>query len=216
MHLSAHSKFLFIGDSITDTGRDPSGEETPWAATSFGKGYVNLVNAWLLSTFPHSPIRIINQGCSGHTVLDLKNRWQKDVLDHQPDWVAVMIGINDVWRQFDVPLQKNKHVLPDIYEKTLDELLTQTRPQLQGLILATPFFIESNKDDSMRKRMDEYGAIVKKLAAKHQALFIDTQAAFDAVLQHSHSSSLAWDRIHPTTVGHMVIAKEFLKTIQAL
>ena len=27
--------------------------------------------------------------------------WKADVLDLRPDWLSVMIGINDVWRQFD-------------------------------------------------------------------------------------------------------------------
>jgi phospholipase/lecithinase/hemolysin len=42
------------------------------------------------------------------------------------------------------------------------------------------------------------------------------QAAFDAVLEQTHPMSLAWDRIHPTTVGHMIIAKAFLKAFEAI
>jgi lysophospholipase L1-like esterase len=29
----------------------------------------------------------------------LNARWQRDVLDLSPDWLSIMIGINDVWRQ---------------------------------------------------------------------------------------------------------------------
>ena len=33
---------------------------------------------------------------------------------------------------------------------------------------------------------------------------------------HTHPMTLAWDRIHPNTTGHMIIARAFLKTLGAL
>ena len=79
--------------------------------------------------------------------------------------------------------------------------------------MLAPFYIEPNRADAMRARMDQYGAIVKKIAARHGALFIDTQAAFDAVLQHMHPNAIAWDRVHPNITGHAIIARAFLQAI---
>jgi lysophospholipase L1-like esterase len=152
-------------------------------------------------------------GISGNTVLDLKARWQTDVFDLKPDWLSVMIGVNDVWRQFDLPRQKEIHVSPEVYERTLGELVRKTRPKVRGLILMAPFYIEPNRGDAMRARMDQYGAIVKKTAARHRAQFIDTQAAFDAVLAHMHPNAIAWDRVHPNITGHAIIARAFLQAI---
>ena len=156
---------------------------------------------------------MVNQGTSGNTVRDLAARWTQDVTAHRPDWLSVMIGINDVWRQFDSPRQTEWAVLPDEYEKTLDDLVTSTLPALKGLVLMTPYYIETNSQDPMRKRMDQYRAIVHSLARKHGTLFVDTQAAFDRVLTHLHPMTLAWDRIHPGLAGHMIIAQEFLREI---
>jgi lysophospholipase L1-like esterase len=156
---------------------------------------------------------VVNQGLSGNTVRDLKERWQRDVLDLKPDWLSIMIGINDVWRQFDSPRQKESHVYLDEYTATLKELVTQTRPLLKGLVLMSPYIIEPNKADPMRAQMDRYGKVVQDLAAKNDAIFVDVQAAFDAVTTHLHPMSLAWDRIHPGAPGHMVIARAFLKAI---
>jgi lysophospholipase L1-like esterase len=164
-------------------------------------------------------VRVYNRGTSGHTVRDLAARWQTDVLDLKPDTVSVMIGVNDVWRQFDTPLRSETHVLPGEYERTLEELAVRTLPTLAApsrLVLATPFFIEANKADPMRIRMDEYGTMVRRLAAKHGATFVDTQAAFDAVLAHAHAMTIAWDRIHPQPVGHMILARAFLAALGAL
>ncbi len=65
----------------------------------------------------------------------------------------------------------------------------------------------------MRVAMDKYGSIVRKLAGKHDAIFVDTQAAFDGILAQLHPMSLAWDRIHPNHIGTMLIAKAFLDAI---
>ena len=77
----------------------------------------------------------------------------------------------------------------------------------------TPFYIEPTRKDAMRARMDEYGAIVKKIATRHGTVFVDTQAAFDKVFKHTYPATLAWDRVHPTTVGHMILARAFLAGI---
>jgi len=44
--------------------------------------------------------------------------------------------------------------------------------------------------DAMCARMDQYGQIVKKLATKYNAVFVDTQARFNEALTHQHSSAL--------------------------
>ena len=211
MKIGKGRKLVMIGDSITDTGR-----AQPVAEGLFdplGRGYVTQVDALLGAACPQLGIRVVNVGCSGNTVRDLKARWERDVLALKPDWLSICIGINDVWRQFDLPRMRETHVGLAEYERTCDALLRQTRPQLEGLVLLTPYFIEPNRRDPMRRRMEAYGAVVKKLARKHDAVLVDLQAAFDRVLRHQHPMALAWDRIHPNQTGHMVIARAFLSAL---
>jgi len=211
MLIDPHSKLLMIGDSITDCGRgQPVGESVK---DGLGNGYVSMVNALLTSTYPAHHIRVMNTGTSGNTVLDLAARWEQDVLALRPDWLSVMIGINDVWRQFDSPLQTEWHVPLDVYTATLEKLIAQTRPQVRGLVLMSPYLIEPNKNEPMRAMMDTYGAAMRQVAMRHRAIFVDTQTAFDAVLKDIHPMTLAWDRVHPDQVGHMVIARAFLEAI---
>ncbi|WP_019638739.1 SGNH/GDSL hydrolase family protein [Paenibacillus fonticola] len=209
MRLEKGQKLLFIGDSITDCERQrPDGEGLFGA---LGKGYVALIDALLQAVYPELGIRVVNKGNSGNTVRDLQERWQEDVLAQKPDWLSIMIGINDVWRQYDTPLITEWHVYAEEYEETLRNLVDKTKPHLKGLVLMTPFYLEPNPEDKMRKTMDEYGAIVKKVAADTGAVFVDTQAAFNAVLEELYPATLAWDRVHPTYAGHMVLARAFLK-----
>ena len=210
MDIAAGKRLVMIGDSITDCGRArPIGEG--FRNDALGKGYVAEVAATLDAAYPGQRIRVTNVGISGNRVRDLDERWQTDVLDLEPDWLSIMIGINDVWRQFDRPFIDQ--VMPDEYRSTLDRLLGKTVPKLDGAVVMTPFFIEPNKDDAMRKRMDEYGAICRNLAVHHGCRFVDTQAAFDRVLAHQHPTAIAPDRVHPGSNGHAVLAQAFLEAI---
>ena len=205
------SKLVFMGDSITDAGRVRPGGEGLF--DPYGQGYVAFVNALLNSTYPQAPTRVVNKGNSGDTTRSLLQRWKEDCLDQNPDWVSIMIGINDVWRQFDMPLFPEEHISTDEYEKNLIEMLDSIQGKVKGIVLCTPYFIESNIEDAMRKRMTEYADIVKKLSKKYDTLLVDTQEAFDSYLAHHFSANMSWDRVHPNNVGHMIIARAFLKAI---
>ena len=209
--LKPHSKLLFIGDSVTDCERSRPVGEGLFGAT--GKGYVTQVDGLLSAAYPAHGIRVVNMGTSGHQVPHLVDRWQTDVIDQKPDWVVVMIGINDVWRQFDLPRQPEQHVLPKAYEAGLERMAKATKPTVAGMVFMTPFYIEPNPADAMRARMDVYGAIVKKVAKKHGAHCVDTQAAFNRTLEHMHSAAIAWDRIHPNHIGHTILARAFLDAV---
>lgn len=211
MKIGKGETLVMIGDSITDCGRSrPAGEGR---GEALGRGYVAMVDALLGAAYPQLGVRVVNMGCSGDQVRGLKARWQTDVIDLNPDWLSVYIGINDVWRQFDLPRQPERHVGLEEYQATYDELLRQTRPRLKGLVLMTPHLIEPNRAEPMRARMDQYGEVVRKLAQRYDAVLVDVQAAFDEVLACVHPMSLAWDRVHPDQTGHMVIAKAFLKAL---
>lgn len=211
MKIEKNSKFLLIGDSVTDAGR-----ARPVAEGLFnphGTGYPNIVQGLLTSVYPDYMIRVVNMGCSGNNVRDLKARWQADVLGLKPDWVSIMIGINDIWRQFDIPQMPETHVYADEYKKTLEELIVATKPLVKGLVIMTPVFWELNKKDAMAAQAMKYGAICKKLAEKHGVIFVDAQAYADRLLRHCHSAYIAWDRVHPNIPGHNVLAHALLDAV---
>ena len=92
----------------------------------------------------------------------------------KPDWLSTLIGINDVWAQYDTHVQTEGYVSINEYAATLERLIRMTRPQLKGMVLMTPFFIEPNRADPMRAMMDRYGAVVRRLAVQYQAILVDT------------------------------------------
>lgn len=202
------TRLVMIGDSITEWGR-PRPDSADYA-TALGHGYVALTAQRLAG----KNIEVLNRGIGGHTVRDLDARWQRDVLDLSPDWLTVMIGINDVWRYFD-PQRQPEAVPPAEYEATLDRLLAAARPRVRTLVLLTPFYVEPNKTDAMRRRMDDFGAIVARLAPKHAARFIDTQAIIDRLLEIHAPEVIAHDRVHVGDLGHNAFADAVATTLTA-
>ncbi len=211
MKLNKNDKLVMIGDSITDCER-----KRPYGEGIFGgvgKGYVALIDAFLGAFYPDQGIRVVNMGIGGNTVLDLKERWQLDVFDLKPDWLSIMIGTNDVWRQFDQPLMRESHVYIKEYDESLRELVQRTRPLVKGLILMSPFYLEPNKQDAMRSKMDSYGEIVKSIAFDYDCIYINTQVALKPLLKEVYPATIAWDRVHPNMMGHLVLAKAFLNSV---
>ncbi len=217
MKIKSGQHFLMIGDSVTDMGRIRPLQDgiSEGFGDQLGKGYPHIVCGMLNAVYPERLIRVTNAGNSGNSIRALKERWQRDCLDPLPDWVSVLIGINDVWRQFDTPHKPFNHILPDEYEATYRELVEKTLPHLSGgMVLMTPYFIETNTSDAMRARMDEYGAIVKRVAAEYGTLFVDLQVEFNRILQFRHSGNIAWDRVHPNLIGATVIARALLNALE--
>jgi lysophospholipase L1-like esterase len=199
------NKVVFIGDSITDAGRrtDPLG---------VGNGYVNLVRSLVLARYPDLGLTIVNRGIGGNTTRHLRERWRADVIAEAPDWLSVKIGINDVWRTYDsdgvgaVPIDEFERLYRELLSEAVGAHSTQ-------LILADPYIIDLDQGNPMRRQIDEYCAVVSRIADDFGAIHVHTQAAFDRVLQSTTPEDWAADKIHPGTPGHAVIALEFLKAI---
>ena len=202
-------RIVFTGDSVTDMERArPVGEGL---FDNVGRGYVRVIENMLNAWYPEILVRISNTGTDGNTSRDLRARFQTDVVDLKPDWVSICIGINDVWRQFDSPAIPDDHVTPEEYEENLEVMILAVKENVKGIFLLSPYYMEPNKTDQMRARMDAYGAVCRKLAEKHGCRFVDLQEVFDRYFQYRHSSYIAWDRVHPNQVGATIIAKAFLE-----
>lgn len=201
-------RLIFAGDSVTDMGHEGNGEGLFEAV---GRGYVRVVENLLEACYPQLTLRITNAGVSGNTSRDLLARFDRDVVSRDPQWVSICIGINDVWRQFDTPAITEDAVLPEEYERNVEQMIVSVKDRVKGIFLLTPYYMEPNRDDRMRARMDEYGAICCRLAEKHGCCLVDMQAMYDRFFRYRHSSRIAWDRVHPNQMGATLMAREFLK-----
>lgn len=202
-------RIVFAGDSVTDMGSaQPVGEGL---FDNVGRSYVRIIENMLSACYPEVHLRITNSGTSGNTSRDLLARFDRDVISLNPDWVSICIGINDVWRQFDSPAMYDHQVQPDEYERNMEAMLEKLQGRVKGVFILSPYYMEPNRSDAMRARMDEYVAICENVAQKYGAVFVDFQKMYEEYCKVRHSTYIAWDRVHPNQIGATLMAREFLR-----
>jgi len=198
---------VFTGDSITDVNR----RESP--CQPIGQGYAMISAALLSAKFPRRDLKFYNKGVGGDTVRQLDFRWQEDILSLNPDWVSVLVGINDVWRA--VSGRKDEAVPLEEYYGTYWRLLDRTR-DLYGtqFILWEPFFIHPERKQATRLVLKDYIEAVHQLADEFSAKLIQTQEAFDRLLTQKPLEYWTEDSVHPNLAGHGAMARLLLKTVE--
>lgn len=210
MKLEKNSKFLIIGDSIGDFGRArPVGEGLH---AGLGTGFPRVLDSILRIKAPEYGIRVMNVCTSGDTSKALLDRWQSDVIDLKPDYLAIEIGINDVWRHFDEPYRNEIFISVEEYAANLQKMVDSTKG-LKGIYFISPYLMELNRQDAFRAMIDKYHDAMKTVAEKNGATFVDLQEAFDKYFEHFHPVSMSWDRVHPDPTGHLLIARTIAQAI---
>ena len=208
------TRILFQGDSITDCGRDRSGN-TLAAGSGLGTGYPTFVAAYLLAHHPETQWDIINRAISGNRIVDLYARWKADALNLRPDILSIMIGVNDTWHEF----QSHNGVDVPRYARFYRELLEWTKRELPNIkfILFEPYVHEFGAvGEGWKQEIDQRRAIVKDLAAEFNAAFIPTQTILDNALAKAPQEYWTHDGVHPKAAGHMLFAEEWLKAAKLL
>ncbi|MGF1449780.1 MAG: SGNH/GDSL hydrolase family protein [Opitutales bacterium] len=202
---------LFQGDSITDAGRD---RKHPDGEAGLGQGYAMMAASRLQVRFPELRLRVHNRGVSGDRVPNLLQRWQPDCLALKPDWVSVLIGINDVWRAFDA----NDPTSTQAYARGYRELLERTREGTEArLILCEPFVLPHPPDRlTWRADLDPKLQVVRELAREFEAILVPFDGVFAAACARREPAFWAHDGVHPTPAGHMLMAEHWLQAVGGL
>lgn len=194
-------KIIFIGDSITASNKNTDPER-------LGNGYVRMIKEVL-----PKDVTAINKGVNGHRVTDLAFRWERDVIDLEPDLLSVSIGINDVWRQLDSPdlTQVDVSKFEEVYRELLSQLPATTK-----LVLMEPTIIKENPQSQGNQMLIPYVEVVRKLAVEFDAVLVPTHDVFIDHLNKKPDVSLTIDGVHMRKKGNELIAKSWLDAAKSL
>lgn len=208
---------LFQGDSITDCGRS-------WEDFSkVGTGYPLLVKAQLGYENPEEYV-FQNRGIGGNRIVDLYARIKSDIINLKPDYMSILIGVNDVWHDL---VHKNG-VDADKFEKIYGMLIEEVKEALPDIkiMLFEPFCLPGIGTDSteempdkwsiFRSEVDKRAEKVRAVAAKYDLISIPLQPLFDKAAENTEYSYWLYDGVHPTAMGHELIKREWLKHFEQL
>ena len=197
---------LFQGDSITDVGRSRSNDNER------GLGYPHLVTARMGFDNPDA-YTFINRGISGNRVVDLYARIKIDFINLNPDFLSILIGVNDVWHE----LGGQNGVCAEKFEKVYSMLMEEIQeacPQTK-ILLMEPFVLPGTATcehiEYFKTEVALRAQAVKRVAEKYNCGFLPLQNLFDEACKKAPEACWLADGVHPTAFGHELIAREWVK-----
>jgi len=209
--LKPHSVILFQGDSITDVGRSRRAIG-PNNLDGLGNGYPQLVSKYLLESYPDHYLQIYNRGVSGDRIRDLAHRWQNDSLRLLPDIISLLIGVNDTWNYLYMGMGSDPNDYQNVYKKILQD--TRQLLPVSTFILCEPFvLITGEVSEEWLNDINERQEITRRLAREYNGVVVPFQSALDKAAENISPHKLLEDGVHPTDLGHRVLADCWIKAV---
>ncbi|MBI3860333.1 MAG: PKD domain-containing protein [Planctomycetia bacterium] len=186
-------KIVCLGDSVTGVYYHTGGR----------RAYPELIPLALEKSYPGSKVTLVNAGISGNSTIDALKRLQADVLDHKPDLVTVMFGLNDMVR---VPIAE--------YQANLKTIIERCRAAGAEVLLCTPNAVIESGGRPTAKLL-EFCAAMKETGRELNVPVCDCYATHAALRERD---PLAWrltlsDAIHPNMDGHKLTAAAIGRSI---
>lgn len=215
IYLKSNDVLLFQGDSITHGGR----VESSWDENHLiGHGYQDFIAQTLgVDNIERAP-RIVNRGVSADNIEKIYARMQEDILDIKPTIMSILDGTNDasayILRGLDMPPESYNAT----YRRLLDTVLKHC-PDIR-LIICQPFryiMPESTNNELNARLIDDVkqrSRIAEQIAKDYNAVFVRFWDALDEYVGKYPVKQIVWDGIHPTYIGHGIMARCWLETVE--
>ncbi len=205
--------FLFQGDSITDAGRDDENQDN----FGLGCGYAFLLAADIEKN-RKGEIKFLNRGKSGDRITDVYARIKEDIINIKPDFMSILIGVNDVSHE----LTQGCGVAPEKFNKIYNLLIEEIKEALPEIkiIILEPFVLKGSATNELWEQFNcevrKLAIISEKVAKQYNIKFVPLQNKFDDASSDGDTRYWSVDGIHPTSAGHQIIKEELQKAIKEI
>ena len=177
-----------------------------------GSGYPMLVSAELGHERPDD-FFFINRGIGGNKVTDLYLRVRPDIIHLKPDYMSVLVGINDVWAEYKRSDGVEAEKYHTIYSMLLEEVMAAL-PEVR-IMLLEPFALPGTDTgehwDEFYEQVRLRAAKVRLLAETYGLVFVPLQDRFNEAMERAPSAHWLVDGVHPTPAGHRIIQMEWMR-----
>ncbi len=202
-------RLLFQGDSITDAGRDKRNYY------DLGSGYPKYASALVAENNPAVSFEFINLGISGNRTGQLFDRFYSDAIALKPDIISILIGINDIGHRY-APhfISTTDEQLELNYREILKRIKSETDAKI---IILSPYLLDAEGKDMMKKDLGTVLPIVRKLAAEFADAYVPLDELFDEALKKQPEPRYySPDGVHPNDNGAKFIAEHYAKAIEKI
>ncbi len=192
-------KIVFIGNSIVNG-----------FPMSRGRSFPGQVRAAIKDGQASFHADVINKGANGDTTEGILQRFEEDVLAHEPVAVFIMTGTNDfIYRESD----------PDGCMANLGEMARMAEEAGTVPVYMTPIAVNAEK--ASRMWMAGFGIdysginddvrAFSDLIRESGVLYVDTWAAWE---EYAGDESAWLDGVHPTPEGQQYLAQTVLEWME--
>lgn len=186
-------RIVGLGDSTT---AGTPGFMSPLEAPPIGKGDPESQYAyWMMRTHPEWTV--LNRGVNGERSDEIEARFQRDVLEENPDYVIILAGVNDIYQG--APLDSLKRNLLTMYERAR---AAGIRPVAATVL---PYNTASQDEMEAIRSLNNW---IKETASRLAIPFCDTNLA----VRDPNSP----DRLSSSVDGHHPDAEGYRKMAEAL
>ena len=162
-------------------------------------------------------MHFINKGVNGNRSKDLLDRYEADFKAIHPDFISILIGINDCWRRYNSSSDPTSCAQFESNYRTLLQKIKADMPHAK-IMLIEPFVLPSLPDrNSWHEDLDPKINAVRSLAREYVDYLLPMNGIINAASVGKYTcEELSQDGVHPLPAGHAVIADAYLRTLGIL
>ena len=208
---------LFQGDSITDANRSMENDNNP------GCGYATMIEGYLGVKYP-GKFRFYNRGVGGHKLADVYSRMNGHIIHLKPDYMSILVGVNDVWHEIDW----NNGTKPECFERLYNIMIEDIKSELPNIkiMLMEPFVLEGAATENTEKDPNRFykfktgvrmmADATKRVAKKNNLYYLPLQKMFDDAINIMPMEYWLIDGVHPTVKGYELIKNKWLNAFSEI
>ncbi len=207
IQIKDNDTILFIGDSITDVKFNRRQNR------KIGGKNIYALQVTKTLKMKHKGLKFYYRGIASNRSYHVYDRLTKDCISLKPDVIIMLIGVNDAWENY-VPEQYPPLLRP--LEPHMKEIYRRIKTELPQTKLVTilPFLIDAIPEkEPFHKILNEFRNKLHQYAIGNANEIIDMQTVYYEAQKTTDPKLLARDGVHPTNLGHSIMANAVLSVL---
>ena len=157
---------------------------------------------------------VVNENISGNRVVDLYARIKCDFINLEPDFLSILIGINDAWHRHSHKIATTDAQIELNYRCILERMKNETNAKI---VILAPFYLDCPDNAYLKEDLKTLLPIVRTLAKEYADVYIPLDEIFaEAMKTQPEPLYYSGDGVHPNANGARFIGEHYARAIEKL